>query len=376
MRAFASCSFLKSGFLDGNPVGTLLTVHAAELAGLVAAAAAAGVLLRFALLRRRAVPAGVARLAEAIPDALGDALLAIDPAGRIQFANSAAGRLAGVSVAELIDRDVAGISPDLAAMARGLERSPATARIVVAGAAGPVRARVALVRVSSRPPLAYAVLRPLPRPSPPPLPRAPPPPWSERGEARAGLAAAADALREPVADALEALSLLRLAAPPLAAGAGAALASAEAALEVAARRVAALDVAGRSGVSRRSLDLAALVEDLVATFPAPAGVRVRFASGAARALGEDRTLRAALRELLGAAAAALPSGGEIVIGVQGGRAGAIVEIEAPAPVPAGGLAIARALVAPQGGRVDEEPVPGRGSIVRIALERAAALERA
>jgi len=376
MRASASSWFHKNRFLDCNRVGTLLSVHAAELAGVVAAAAAVGALLRRALLRRRAVPAGVARLAEAIPDALGDALLAIDRAGRVQFANSAAGRLVGTSVAELIDRDVAGISPDLAALARGLERGPATARIVVSGAAGPVRARAALVRVSRRPPLAFAVLRALPRPSPPPLPRAPPAPWSERGEARAGLAAAAAALREPVADAAEALSMLRLAAPPLTAGADAALASAETALDVAGRRLAALEGAGRAGGPRRPLDLAALVEEVVATFPAPAGIRVRFAGGTARALGEDRMVRAALRELLGAAAAALPSGGEIAIGVRGGGAGAIVEIQPSASVPDGGLALARALVAPQGGRVDEEPVPGRGSIIRIALERAAVRERA
>jgi signal transduction histidine kinase len=45
-------------------------------------------------------------------------------------------------------------------------------------------------------------------------------------------------------------------------------------------------------------------------------------------------------------------------------------------VPAGGLSLARALVAPQGGRVEEEPEPGRGGVVRITLERAVSLEPA
>lgn len=352
-------------------MGTLLAVRAVELAGFVAAAAALA-LLRRALLRRRTVPAGMARLAQGIPDALGDALLALDPAGRIVFANSAAGRLTGISVAELVDREVAAISADLAALARGLDRGPASARIVISGAGGLVRVRAALVQVSARPPLALAVLRALPRPAPPQLPRAPPAPWPEHGEARAGLGAAAAALREPVADAADALSLLRLAAPPLAPGADAALAAAEAALEQAARRIAAIDGAGQGSGPRRPLDLAALVEEVVETFPAPAGVRVRLDRGVARALADERALRTALRELLGAATAALPAG-EVAVTVRRGGHDATVEIRAPASLSPGGLALARALVAPQGGRVDEETVPGRGAVVRVALEGAGAL---
>jgi signal transduction histidine kinase len=375
MRSCASWFFHKTRFLAGKGVGTLLPVRAVELAAVVAAAAAL-LVLRWALLRRRVVPEGVARLAQAIPDALGDAVVALDPVGRIVLANSAAARLAGITVAELIDRHASDLAPELGALARGLERGPAAARIVLAGPNGPVRVHAALVRVAGSPPLAFAVLRPLPRPSPPPLPRAPRAPWSEHGEARAGLAAAAAALRDPVADAADALSLLRLAVPPLAPRAGEALADAEAALEVAARRVGALEAAAQPGAPRRPVDLAGLVEELVATFPAPPGIRLRFELAACRAVAEDRAVRAAVREILAGAAAALPTGGEIAVAVRGRGSAATVEIRAPASVGAGGLALARALVAPQGGRVDDEAVPGRGSVVRIALERAAALEPA
>ncbi|HEX9307874.1 MAG TPA: PAS domain-containing protein [Anaeromyxobacter sp.] len=348
-------------------------MRAVELGAALAVAAAVAA-LRAALVRRRAIPAGVALLAESIPDALGDAVLAIDGAGRVGHANSAAARLLGASVAELVDRDLAAVAPELLILSRGVERGPARARIAVPAPGGAVRVRAAVVRVSARPPWALAVLRPLPRPAPPPLPRVPL--GSSRGETRAGLAAAAASLADPVARAAEALSLLRLAAPPLSAQAAGALAAAEDALEVASRRVGALAAAGQGGGARHPLDLAALVEDLVATFPAPAGVHVRFDLAPSRALADDRPVRAALRELLAAAAAALPSGGEIAVAVGGAAGSATIEIRTPAHVSAGGLSLARALVAPQGGRVEEEPVPGRGAIVRIALESAAALEPA
>jgi hypothetical protein len=93
-------------------------------------------------------------------------------------------------------------------------------------------------------------------------------------------------------------------------------------------------------------------------------------------VADDRPLRAAIRELLGAAAAALQGGGEIAVAAGAARDAATVEIRTPGGVPAGGLALARALVVPQGGRVHEDAAPGRGSVVRIALERAAALEPA
>jgi signal transduction histidine kinase len=349
-------------------------VRAVELAGVVAAAASiAAVLLRRVLMRRRSVPARVARLVQSIPDALGDAVLALDPAGRILLANSAAARLAGTSVAALVDRDVGELSPELASLALGLERGPAAARVALTGRDGPVRVRAALVRVSSRPPVGLAVLRPLPHPGPPPLPPLAAPPL-ERGDAREGLATAAAALRDPAVEAADALSLFRLRAPPLAPPAEVALAAAEAAVGVVCRRVATLAAAAEhGGCNRRPVDVAALVEDLVETFPAPRGVRLTLDLGASRALVDHRPVRAALREILAAAAAALPAGGEIAVAVQQRAATAIVEIRAPAGVAAGGLALARALVVPQGGRVEDEAAPGGGSVVRVALEGAPAL---
>lgn len=358
-------------------------MRAVELVPALAALAAL-VALRGALLRRRGVPGAVALLAEAIPDALGDAVLAIDAAGRIGHANSAAARLLGISVADLVDADLAAVAPELFLLSRGLERGPARARIQVPVQGGAVRVRAALVRVVARPPWALAVLRPLlvARVSPPPLPPPVPPPLaasappSSRREARAGLAAAAASLRDPVARATEALSLLRLAAPPLSAQAAGELAAAEDALAVAGRRVAALASAGQGTGARHALDLAALVEELVAAFPAPPGVHLRFDLAPSRALADDRPVRAAVRELLAAAAAALPAGGEIAVAVGTSGGAATIEIRAPAHVSPGGLSLARALVAPQGGRVEEEPVPGRGAIVRIALDGAVALEPA
>lgn len=358
-------------------MGTFPPVRAVGLG--VALAVALWAALRWFLARRRAVPGGVGLLAEAVPEALGDAVLALDGAGRIGHANSAAARLVGIPVPELVDRDVSEVIPELAALARGAGRGPAAARLAVPAPRGSLRVRAVVVRVCARPPWDLAVLRPLPvtRPRPPPLPRPPPAPWPARGEARAGFAAAAIALREPLARAAGALSILRLAAPALGARGDAALAEAEAALEVAGHRVAALAAAGAGG-ARRALDLGALAADLVARFPAPADVTIRLgaAAGDARALGDDRPVRAALRELLSAAAPAA-AGGELVVAVRAGPGSVAIEVRSPARVPAGGLSLARALVAPQGGRVEEEPEPGRGGVVvRIALERAASLEPA
>jgi hypothetical protein len=359
-------------------VGTFLPVRAVGLGVVLAVAAWAA--LRWTLARRRTVPRRVALLAETIPEALGDAVLAVDGGGRIGHANSAAGRLVGVSVPELVDREIAEIVPELAILARGADRGPASARITVPGPRGPTRVRAVVVRASSSPPWDLAVLRPVPvaRPRPPPLPRSPPPPWPARSDARAGFAAAAAALREPVSQAAGAVSILRLAAPVLGARGAAALAEAEAALEVADRRVAALAAAWEGGV-RHALDLGALAADLVARFAAPPGVRVRTGAAVtgARALADDRPVRAALRELLAAAAAAsASSGGELVVGVRSGPASVAIEVRSPARVPPGGLSLARALLAPQGGCVEEEPEAGQGGVVRIALARAASLEPA
>jgi hypothetical protein len=212
-----------------------------------------------------------------------------------------------------------------------------------------------------------------PPPSVRPVPASAP---AEPALAIPGLAVAVTAVQDPITRAAQAVSILRLAAPQLPARAEAALATAEEALETAIHRVGALAVAGHGGGARRPIDLAGLVEDLVATFPPPPGVRLRFELAVARALADDRPVRAAVRALLAAACAGLPAGGEIEVAVRSAGPSALVELRSGGELAPGGLALARALVAGQGGRVEQEAVPGRGSLVRLALERAAALEPA
>jgi hypothetical protein len=352
-------------------------VRAVEFAAVLAAALALALAwVRRAAFRRRALPTRLALLAEAIADALGDAVVAVDDRGRIGHANTAAARLVGASVADLVDGDAAEVAPEVVALARGVERGPAAAQLTVPGPRGPVRVRAAVVRVRTRPAWSLVVLRPaiVRRQRPPPLPPGSPRIGPSHGVARAALAASAAALDDPLARAAAALSILRLASPPLGARAAEALAAAEAALEIGARRVFALGEAGRGGAAR-ALDLAALAAELAASFAAPHGIRVRVeAHGDARALADDRPVRAALREVLVAAASSSPPGAELVVVARAGTSAATLEVWAPARVQPGGLSLARALVAPQGGRVEEDGAPGQGALVRIALAAAGPVE--
>ena len=333
------------------------------------AAVAAVLALRRALLRRRTIPGAVALLAEAIPDALGDAVLAIDAAGRIGHANSAAARLLGIAVADLVDADLADVAPELFLLARGLERGPARARIQVPAPGRRGRPRPGRGGAGRRA-SAVGARRP-----------AAPPGRAALSAAAAAGTAAARGLRPrrpgatrargsrprrprcaiPSSGAAEALSLLRLAAPPLSAQAAGELAAAEDALEVAARRVAALASAGQGAGARRALDLAALVEELVAGVPGPA--RACACASSSRPRARSRTIgrcgrrsascspprprrsRRAARSRSRSASRTAPRRSRSA---------------RPARVAPGGLSLARALVAPQGGRVEEEPVPGRG----------------
>jgi hypothetical protein len=188
---------------------------------------------------------------------------------------------------------------------------------------------------------------------------------------RAAVASAAAALRDPVAAAARAASLLRLCAPPLAARAEGALAALEAAVADADRRLAAVEAAGQAGV-RRNADVAALVAEL-ATSCAPPGVRVRVdAEEPAPARIDDRALRAAIREVLRASAEHLGAGAELAVTVRARPAGPLVEIAVDAARPPGAAALARALLAPQGARVEEDGARGRGWTLRIALPPAGA----
>ncbi len=338
-----------------------------------------------ALIVRRAWPRrGAVEAALTLVRALGDAALVLDREGRIVSANDAAGRLVGVGTRALEGQPIAALGEDLRVLARGLAHGPAAGMVSVSfRAAAPFRARAALARISSRPARDLVVVRLEPSlQRPPPLPVTHPahastaaldvsaPDVPAPDEARAGLGAAAAAVRGPLSRASRAVSLLRLTSTNLDARPAAALVAAEEALEEAERRVAALAAAGQPGV-RRALDLSALVEDLVRATSLPPGVRVRGDLAPARALGDERPLRAALREVLRSAASAL-SAGEILITVRGDGNAPTIVFAAPGATAAAHLPLARALLAPHGGRVDE--LPGRDGAwrLRLALPRAPA----
>ncbi|WP_248356905.1 ATP-binding protein [Anaeromyxobacter oryzae] len=336
-------------------------------------ALAAGGMLVAALLAvaHRRLPRALRPLLGAVPDALGDAALLLDPRGVIAAANAAAGRLAGAPPATLAGASASTLfGADLSVLQRDAARGPAAGTIALAGGGVPARARAVVVRVSARPPLDLAVLRPEPAARPPPLPvMAPPPPPPRRAEGHADLGAVSAALRPPLSRAATAASMLRLL---LTDGARAhdELDRLEAALRDLEGRVGALAAAGASGPgATRVLDLAALVRELLA---APTGpVRIRAALVPARALADEGRLRAALREVLRAAAEALPAGGELAVSVQPRGASAVLELASAALAADGGVAaIARALLGPEGGRVEVESVPGRGALCRIALPSA------
>jgi hypothetical protein len=336
---------------------------------LVAAGALLGALAALATLRRLLPGGRAAESALALPRALGDAVLVLDRGGRIVSANDAAGRLAGVGAAALEGEPIAALGDDLRILARGIARGPASGAVTVAFRQGSaVRARAALARISSRPARDLVVLRPEPLPvRPPPLPAmrpAPPEPaLPAPDEARAGLGAAAAAVRDPLARAVRAVSLLRLTSPRLEARPASALRAVEEALEEAERRVSALAAAGQPGV-RRPLDLSALVADLVQAAAPPRGVRVRGDVAPARTLGDERPLRAALREVVRSAVSAI-STGEVVVTVRGDAPAPTVIVAAPGQSAAPHMPLARALLAPHGVRVDE--LPGRDGAWRLRL---------
>ncbi len=362
-------------FRTGKLVGTLSHVRAAELLApgvMLGTSAVLGVLAVLALLlrarRERARLPEALRRMEQLSGALGDGVLVFDGSGRIVRVNDAAVQLLGTD--RLLGMDVAALGPDVAAVARGLARGPASAFVAIETGETLVRAHASLARVSSTPALDMILLRAeelTSRPPALPQPRQAPPRGGS-AEARAAVQAAAAALREPLSRAGRAASLLRLVGPPLPARAAAALATVESALDDADRRASLLSAAGEGGRGR-ALDVAALVTDLVGAFAPPPGVRVRTRLKPAIALGDDRPLRAALREILRAVA---EGGGDVEVEVSSGAAGPSVAIVGRA-VPEGAAALARALVAPHGGRVEEHDAPGRGHVVEVALVPADAL---
>jgi PAS domain-containing protein len=333
----------------------------------------AGLAVMWVVRRRGAAAETIDALLGAVLSPLGDAAILLDARGRILRANAAAARLMAMTERELVGSDAAVLGHELAVLRHGLARGPAEAAVTIPFGAGPVRAKAALVRLGGRRPVDLLVLRPLAAAPerPPPLPRPPPPP--DPHDARALLGAVGASLKAPVARAAAAASYVRLLAPPLPARAAERLDELEAALDDASRRLAALAAAAEHVASAaRPIDLAPLVADVVAAFPAPAGVRVRTSLRPAVAFADDRPLRAAVREALRAVAAGTHRGGEIAVVVSGRGTSAVVEVTGGAGEGADGIAaVARALVAPHGGRVEDEVAPGRGRALRLLLPLAA-----
>lgn len=352
-------------------------LDAAALAfGAGALLALAGAVLIAARRSRAALSPAARALLATVPEGLGDAALLLDMDGFVVAGNAEAARLAGVPAGRLAGvRAAAVLGEDVAILQRGAGRGPSSARVTLRTAGGAWRARAVVARVSSRPPRDLAVLRVEPpepaAPQPPPLPIATPPPTPPaRSAARVDLAAVSAALREPAGRAATAASMLRLLAPSLPARTESELARLEAALGDLERRLAALAAAASGGRGEPcAVDLAALVAEAVAGLPGSA-VRLRTALSPALALVDATRLRAALREILRAAVHALPAGGEVAITVAPRWPHATVEIASPGGGGAGegsAAAVARALLGPEGGRVDVEVIPGRGRLCRIAF---------
>lgn len=353
---------------------TFLPVRTVELllvaCALLGASGALAALCR--LVSPASRPGGIAR---ALLASLGDAVMVVDGEDRIVEANDRAARLVGGTPADLVGRELSRLGPDLPILARGLARGPSAGLVSLQVTGGRIRARAALALVSRRPRRSIVALRVEPErppPLPPPLPRRPlaAPEAGDPVEARAGLAAAAAAAREPLARATRAASLLRLVAPPLEARAAAALAALEEALGDAERRTGALAAAAQIG-ARRGVDLAALVEDVAGAAALPPGVRVRADLRPARALADDRALRVALREVLRSVASSLGAGAELRVAVRVAAGTPVVELASRGEASAFAAALARALLAPHGARVEEERVDA-GWRLRVALPAAPA----
>jgi hypothetical protein len=370
MRVGASSPFHKTAFPAGKRVAMLRAMwpaaHAVALpAGVLLAALA--LLALFGRGHRRARAAGsLAPLAAALGSGLGEAVIVLDARGRVLDANELALRMAVLGRGAIVGRDVSVLGAEVAGLRERIGRGAATAVVTLPFGAAPVRARAVAVRVAGLA-LEVMVLRPEPKVRPPPLPR--PEPAPDPGDAREAIGAVAASLRGPFGRATAAASYVRLLAPPLPSRAAEALASLERALEDCTRRIAAISSAqhGHTG----ALDLASIVADLVGAYAPGAGVRVRTSIHPARAIADDRPLRAAIREALRSVAG---EGRDVAVWVGARGDAAVVEI-AGGPGPRdddGAAAIARALVAPLGGRVEEEVVPGHGRSVRIVLRGAPA----
>jgi signal transduction histidine kinase len=367
-------------------------------AALAAAALLACALASAAALRARArraregVPRDAAALLSALSGALGDAVLAFDARGRLTHANEAGRALVVDRGAPGGGRDHDLLGEDVAVLLRGLARGPAAGRVEVVAPAGKRGALAAAVRLAGPPRLDVLVLRlapPAPSAASPPAmaPPIPTPPAVEQVDeadilddpsprpvplATAAAALAAE-LRVPLARAGAAVALLRLSLPRGQAVADEQLGRAEEELRIIEVALAALGEP-LAPSAPGPVDLAALAAEAAADARFAPGVRVRSVGAGVAALADAAQLREALHRLLVLAARAMPQGGELGLRTLRREREAILEIADSGPAADGGLelALAERLVAAQGGRVERAPVPGRGTLVRVALPAAPA----
>jgi hypothetical protein len=248
-----------------------------------------------------------------------------------------------------------------------MRRGPAAAHVELADG----RCASAVVhRIGGRPVHDILVFRLEPEPRPPPLPalRAA---HAPRPGLRVDLAALAAALLPPVERAATAAGLLRLSSPAASPRAGVArprdeLGRLEVELAEIERRLRWLQASGRELAGRAGpVDLAALVSELVGSAP-PGHGRVRTQLAPARAHADAGRLRTALREILRAAADAVPAGGELLVRVAARSGAAVLEL-VPAAAAAEAVALARTFLVPEGGEVELEVPPGRAGVCRILL---------
>ncbi|HET6438445.1 MAG TPA: hypothetical protein VFG59_10310 [Anaeromyxobacter sp.] len=309
--------------------------------------------------RRRPGP-----LLGAVPDALGDAAFLLDARGRIVAASSVAAQRFGAAAQR--GRPVEDLlGAEVALLRKGVGKGPSSGRLRLSGTApGVVWARAVLARVGVRPVRDLLVVR-IERSAPPPLPER-----SGAPRAGAGLdpSAVGATLLRPLERAATAAGLLRLVLPS---GLGSAeLQRLEGSLEELERRLRWLRASVGAPREAAAVDLGAMVGELLGGIPS-GRARLKAQLAPAQAWVDAARVRMALREVLLAAADALPAGGEVTVRVGPRSGAAFLELASGAAGAGEAAAVARALLAPEGGQVEVEAMPGRGRVCRIWLPGAA-----
>jgi hypothetical protein len=357
----------KTAFREGKRVAILASVQAGMALAIATGGGVAVLLCAWAwgALRRPAAPRPT-ELA-ALGEALGLLTAVLDADGRVLEA-TAAMRAIG---AEPGQPAAGALGPDVGVLCRGAGlglRGAAAARVHV-----PRRgvAQAAVVRVSQRPVRDVLLLRARwEEARPPPLPRAAPAraPAQPAGAPAPGeqAIAAGRCVLPAIERASAAAALLRLALP-----AGAALrelALLERALAEAERRLRVLAAADHGRPA--PLDLAALVGGVVGGLPE----RVRAELEPAHAEVDALRVRAALREVIACALRGGPDGAVVVRAGDGeaGEGGAQVELSSAAGVGEEAMAVARALLGPEGVQVVRVGAPGQRTVCRITFPPAGA----